>query len=80
MMLKGRNVKMDEAKEKGIVDQVVESNLLDAALALAKEGGKRRVSQRKPYIGKGIADNALPPPTMATFEESRCAWLGFLSG
>ena len=59
IMLKGRNVKMDEAKDKGIVDQVVESDLLDAALALAKEGGKRRVSQRKPFIGKGIADNAL---------------------
>ena len=60
IMLKGRNVKMDEAKDKGIVDQVVDSNLLDAALVLAKEGGKRRVSQRKPFIGKGIADNALP--------------------
>ncbi|HTZ55119.1 MAG TPA: 3-hydroxyacyl-CoA dehydrogenase NAD-binding domain-containing protein [Candidatus Acidoferrum sp.] len=60
MMLKGRNVKMDEAKEKGIVDQVVESDLLDAAIALAKEGGKRRVSQRKPFIGKGIDDKALP--------------------
>ena len=60
MMLKGRNVRMDEAKEKGIVDQVVESNLLDAALALAREGGKHRVSQRKPYIGKGIDDKALP--------------------
>lgn len=60
IMLKGRNVKMDEAKEKGIVDRVVESDLLDAALELAKEGGKRRVSQRKPFIGKGIADNALP--------------------
>jgi 3-hydroxyacyl-CoA dehydrogenase len=60
IMLKGRNVKMDEAKEKGIVDQVVEKDLLDTALALAKQGGKRRVSQRKPHIGKGIADNALP--------------------
>ncbi|HUA07700.1 MAG TPA: 3-hydroxyacyl-CoA dehydrogenase NAD-binding domain-containing protein [Candidatus Acidoferrales bacterium] len=60
IMLKGRNVRMDEAKEKGIVDQVVESDLLDAALALAKEGGKRRISQRKPYIGKGISEQAAP--------------------
>ncbi len=60
IMLKGRNVKMDEAKEKGIVDSVVESDLLDAALALAKEGGKRRISQRKPFIGKGIDNKALP--------------------
>ena len=27
--------------------------------------------------GGCFADNALPPPTMATFEESRCSWLGF---
>jgi 3-hydroxyacyl-CoA dehydrogenase len=60
IMLKGRNVKMDEAKEKGIVDQVVESGLLEAALALAKQSGKHRVSARKGFIGKGIADNALP--------------------
>ncbi|MGD0967387.1 MAG: enoyl-CoA hydratase/isomerase family protein, partial [Candidatus Aquilonibacter sp.] len=46
IMLKGRNVKMDEAKEKGIVDEVVDANLLDAAIALANKGGKRRVSHK----------------------------------
>jgi 3-hydroxyacyl-CoA dehydrogenase len=60
IMLKGRNVKMDEAKEKGIVDEVVESNLLDAAIAFAKNGGKHRISQRKAIIGKGISPQAGP--------------------
>jgi 3-hydroxyacyl-CoA dehydrogenase len=64
IMLKGRNVKMDEAKEKGIVDEIVPlgSSLLDAALRLAndKQGTKRRVSHRKAFIGKGIGENALP--------------------
>ena len=60
IMLKGRNVKMDEAKEKGIVDEVVSSDLLDAAIALAKLGGKHRISQRKPWLGKGLVDKALP--------------------
>jgi 3-hydroxyacyl-CoA dehydrogenase len=60
IMLKGRNVKMDEAKEKGIVDEVVTSNLLDAAIALANKGGKRRVSHKKPWLGKGLVDKALP--------------------
>lgn len=60
IMLKGRNVKMDEAKEKGIIDDVVTSDLLDAAIAQAKLGGKRRVSQRKPWLGKGLVEKALP--------------------
>jgi 3-hydroxyacyl-CoA dehydrogenase len=62
IMLKGRNVKMDEAKEKGIVDQVLDDNVLDAAIALAKSASpeKRRLSARKAIIGKGIPDNAEP--------------------
>ncbi len=60
MMLKGRNVKMDEAKEKGIVDQIVEKDLLNAAIDLARKGGKRRVSHRKPWLGKGLVDKAAP--------------------
>jgi 3-hydroxyacyl-CoA dehydrogenase len=60
IMLKGRNVKMDEAKEKGIVDEVVTANLLDAAIELANKGGKRRVSHKKPWLGKGLVDKALP--------------------
>lgn len=69
IMLKGRNVRMDEAKEKGIVDEVVETNVLEAAVELANrvlrqaqddKGGKRRVSQRKAIIGKGITEQAGP--------------------
>src|SRR5579863_309034 len=62
IMLKGRNVKMDEAKEKGIVDQFVESDVLGAAIALAKSASpeKRRISARKAIIGKGITDQAGP--------------------
>ena len=60
MMLKGRNVKMDEAKDKGIIDDVVTTDLLDAAIARAKLGGKRRISQMKPWLGKGLVDKAAP--------------------
>lgn len=61
IMLKGRNVKMDEAKEKGIIDDVVESNVLDAALTLAKTNPpKRRISKRKVELGKGITPQAEP--------------------
>ena len=61
IMLKGRNVKMDEAKEKGIVDEVVDGNVLDAALAIAHGTiKKRRISERKAIIGKGISDQAAP--------------------
>ena len=65
MMLKGRNVKMEEAKEKGFVDEIVESNdkLLDTAVAAAEKlvgQPKRRVSARKAFIGKGITDQAGP--------------------
>jgi 3-hydroxyacyl-CoA dehydrogenase len=64
MMLKGRNVKMDEAKEKGIVDEVVDGDaeaLLDAAVSLARKATeKRRISHRKAAIGKGITEQAAP--------------------
>lgn len=61
IMLKGRNVKMDEAKEKGIVDEVVEGNVVDAAVAFAGTNPpKRRVSARKVELGKGITPQAEP--------------------
>lgn len=61
LMLKGKNVKADDALAKGIADKVVTSadELLPAALELAK-GGKRRISERKAIIGKGITDQAGP--------------------
>ncbi len=62
MMLKGKNVKAADAKEKGILDEVVESadGLLDAALKLAKNTEKRRISRRKVELGKGITAQAAP--------------------
>ena len=61
IMLKGRNVKMDEAKEKGIVDEVVDGNVLDAAVALAQKATeKRRISKRRVELGKGITPQAEP--------------------
>ncbi|MDQ2865970.1 MAG: 3-hydroxyacyl-CoA dehydrogenase NAD-binding domain-containing protein [Candidatus Eremiobacteraeota bacterium] len=63
IMLKGRNVSMDEAKEKGIVDEVVDGSALDAALTFATAGaalGKRRISARKAALGKGITSQAAP--------------------
>ena len=61
LMLKGKNVKADDALAKGIVDKVVATadDLLPAAIELAK-GGKKRISQRKAIIGKGITDQAAP--------------------
>lgn len=61
IMLKGRNVKVDEAKEKGIVDEVVEGNVLGAAVKLAQSNPpKRRISARKVELGKGITPQAEP--------------------
>ncbi|NNM98351.1 MAG: 3-hydroxyacyl-CoA dehydrogenase [Candidatus Eremiobacteraeota bacterium] len=62
MMLKGRNVKSDEATSKGLLDEVVDSpeHLLDAALKIAAAAplGKRRISQRRVELGKGISAQA----------------------
>ncbi|MEO9262676.1 MAG: 3-hydroxyacyl-CoA dehydrogenase NAD-binding domain-containing protein [Candidatus Baltobacteraceae bacterium] len=64
MMLKGRNVRMDEATERGIIDEVVDADPLAAAIrSLAKGapgGQKRRISQRKAALGKDIAVQAAP--------------------
>ncbi|HEV7178400.1 MAG TPA: 3-hydroxyacyl-CoA dehydrogenase NAD-binding domain-containing protein, partial [Candidatus Baltobacteraceae bacterium] len=68
LMLKGKNVKAEDALAKGIVDEVVESNPVGAALTLLQtvlrqaqdDKGKRRISARKAVIGKGITDQAGP--------------------
>ncbi len=67
IMLKGRNVKMDEAQAKGIVDEVVDPStgsgqaVLDAAVAVAqKMTEKRRISKRPVELGKGITPQAEP--------------------
>ena len=65
MMLKGESVKADDAKKKGILDEVVESNIVDAAISLAcravEKEPKRRISQRQAQLGiPGLGLNALP--------------------
>src|SRR5579872_745084 len=62
MMLKGESVSAEEAKKKGLLDEVVEGNVVDTAVALARQAFevKRRVSKRKVEIAAGIQALALP--------------------
>jgi len=64
VMLKGSTHAAPKAKESGILDEIVESNVVDAAVALARRvvasEPKRRLSQRKAIIGKGIGMQAAP--------------------
>ncbi|MDQ6929189.1 MAG: 3-hydroxyacyl-CoA dehydrogenase NAD-binding domain-containing protein [Candidatus Eremiobacteraeota bacterium] len=65
MMLKGESVNADDAKKKGILDEVVDGNVVEAAIALARRGlehePKRRVSTRQAQLGiPGLGLNALP--------------------
>jgi len=55
MMLKGENVSAEDALKKGIVDKVVDGNVLDAAIALleseAQMTPKKRVSGKTTQLG-----------------------------
>ncbi|MBV8374103.1 MAG: enoyl-CoA hydratase/isomerase family protein, partial [Candidatus Eremiobacteraeota bacterium] len=59
-MLKGNSYSADQAKELGIIDEVVEENVVSAAVNRVKNGAKRRVSEMKATIGKGITAQAAP--------------------
>jgi 3-hydroxyacyl-CoA dehydrogenase len=59
-MLKGNSYAADKAKELGILDEVVESNPVDAAVKLVSTGKKRRISEKTAFIGKGISAQAGP--------------------
>jgi 3-hydroxyacyl-CoA dehydrogenase len=61
-MLKGNAYSAERAKELGIIDEIVEDDVVGAAVAWAKRAGseKRRISQRKAFIGKGISAQAGP--------------------
>jgi 3-hydroxyacyl-CoA dehydrogenase len=59
-MLKGNSQPADKAKELGILDEVVESDPVAAAANLVRNGSKRRISEKKPFIGKGITAQAGP--------------------
>ncbi len=70
VMLKGGTHAADKAKELGIIDEVVDGNVVDAAVKAVEDAlrqaqgdgakAKRRVSQRKAFIGKGITAQAGP--------------------
>jgi 3-hydroxyacyl-CoA dehydrogenase len=60
MMLKGENVKAPDALAKGILDAVVESDVIEAAKKFAGKP-KRRISERKAELGvKGLSLFATP--------------------
>ena len=59
-MLKGNSHNAAKAKDLGLIDEVVESDPVAKAIELAKTGTKRRVSEKKAFIGKGITAQAGP--------------------
>ncbi len=62
IMLKATRLTADEAIAKGILDEIVEGDVVQAAVALAQQeaGTKRRLSERKAKMPKGIDIRALP--------------------
>jgi 3-hydroxyacyl-CoA dehydrogenase len=60
MMLKAIRVPSEEALEKGILDRVVETDVVKAAWEIARNGQKRRLSERKAILPKGVDRLALP--------------------
>ncbi|MBV9271934.1 MAG: enoyl-CoA hydratase/isomerase family protein [Candidatus Eremiobacteraeota bacterium] len=66
MMLKAKNVKADEAKKSGLLDEVVSGDVVEAAVKLAdaviagEKPAKRRVSAMKAKLGVPLPDAALP--------------------
>ncbi|MDQ2872258.1 MAG: 3-hydroxyacyl-CoA dehydrogenase NAD-binding domain-containing protein [Candidatus Eremiobacteraeota bacterium] len=62
MMLKGESVKAPAALERGLIDEIVEGNIVESAVAFASQTKleKRRISARKPTIAKTIPNAALP--------------------
>ncbi|HEY5427255.1 MAG TPA: 3-hydroxyacyl-CoA dehydrogenase NAD-binding domain-containing protein [Candidatus Tumulicola sp.] len=61
-MLKGKSHSADEAKALGILDDVVDGDAVEAAVALAARVApeKRRISARQAFIGRGIPLQAGP--------------------
>ncbi len=58
MMLKGETVKAEDAKKKGLIDEIVTGSLVEAAQAYAGKP-RRRVSQMKVSLA-GLPANAVP--------------------
>jgi 3-hydroxyacyl-CoA dehydrogenase len=60
IMLKGSSHSADKAKELGIIDEVVDEDVVGAAVTRVARGGKRRISAMQAIIGKGITAQAGP--------------------
>ncbi len=60
-MLKGSTHAAEKAKTLGVIDEVVDGDVVAAAVAFINEHPvKRRISAMKPWIAKGIPNNAAP--------------------
>ena len=60
-MLKGSTHAAEKAKTLGVIDEVVDGDVVDAAIVyLLAHPAKRRISSMKPWIAKGIPNNAAP--------------------
>jgi 3-hydroxyacyl-CoA dehydrogenase len=68
-MLKGNSQPAQKAKELGIIDEIIEDDAVEDAVAFAKkiaehptqqQPAKRRISEKKAFIGKGITAQAGP--------------------
>ncbi len=62
IMLKAVRIPAEEALAKGILDEIVDGDVVEAAIALAhrSEGAKRRLSERRAILPKGVVPQALP--------------------
>jgi 3-hydroxyacyl-CoA dehydrogenase len=59
LMLKGSTADAEKALKLGIIDEIAQGDVVDAAVARAN-GPKRRISERQAIIGKGITMQAGP--------------------
>jgi len=59
LMLKGSTADAEKALKLGIVDEIAQGDVIDAAVAHSN-GPKRRISERQAIIGKGITMQAGP--------------------
>jgi 3-hydroxyacyl-CoA dehydrogenase len=59
IMLKATRLKAEEAFAKGILDQVAVGGVVQAASAIATDGKKRRLSERRAILPKNVAWSAL---------------------
>jgi 3-hydroxyacyl-CoA dehydrogenase len=60
IMLKATRLRADEALSKGILDEVTDGDVVDAAVAVVRDGRKRRLSERRAILPKGVVPQALP--------------------